>query len=268
MNLDVTTGAEQERWVLLTEIDNVRDLGGVPVAEGGRTRFGVAFRASTLQQGTAEDVIELVERRRVRTILDLRLPDEAEREGHGRFTAAGLEVIGLPVRKDEDTSLDVVVPKNTDLGRTYQQLLAGSGRSFATAAEVIADATRHGVLFHCAAGKDRTGVLAAVLYDALGVAPDDIVEDYALTAEREHQIRRRLIGIPAYQNLPPVANGAMSVDTVAIRGVIETLHEGYGGGAGYLLQHGLSEATLQRLRTVFVEPARPDDAAAPAELTR
>lgn len=245
------------RWVDLAEIDNVRDLGGLPVSGGGRTRFGVAYRASTLQQGTTEDVAELVERRGLRTILDLRLPDEAAREGHGRFTEAGLDVVLLPVRKGEDTRLDVVVPdgRTTDLGALYQQLLAGSATSVVDAVRVVADSSRHGVLFHCAAGKDRTGVLAAVLLDAVGVPVEEIVTDYVLTTERAHEVRTRLVAIPAYRNLPPVANGVMSVDGEAIRRLVDSLHSSYGGAAGFLQHHGLDSATLAQLRDLLVDPS-------------
>lgn len=252
-----TTSAEPDRWVQLAGIDNVRDLGGLPVAGGRRTRYGVAYRASTLQQGTADDVTELVERRGVRTIVDLRLPDESVREGHGRFGDAGLDVFVLTVRKDVDTGLDVVIPdgRTTDFNIVYQQLLVGGAASIVAAAELIADPARQGVVFHCAGGKDRTGVLAAVLLDAVGVPIDDIVADYALTAERATQIRERLVQIPAYRTLPPVANGSMSVDEGAIRLLVETLRTTYGGGARFLRDHGLPEPALTRLRAALVDDA-------------
>ncbi|WP_141013027.1 tyrosine-protein phosphatase [Nocardioides sambongensis] len=253
-----STGADArdldgDRWVRLTEVDNVRDLGGLPLPTGGHTRFGVAYRASTLQQSVPADVAELVQRRGLRTILDLRLPDEAAREGHGLFGDAGLEVVSAPIRKTTDTGLDVVVPdtRTTDLGVLYQQLLAGSTDSIVTAARVVADPSRQGVLFHCAAGKDRTGVVAAVLLDAVGVAGEDIVADYVLTSERAPAIRERLVSIPAYRNLPPVANGVMSVDGEAIRQLVRALHEQYGGAGRFLLDNGLSAAELASLRATL-----------------
>lgn len=246
----------RSRWTELAAVDNVRDLGGLPVEGGGRTRFGVAFRASTPQQATADDVARLVDGLGIRTLLDLRLPDEAAREGHGLLGEAGLHVINLPVRKGDSTVRDVVMPdtRTTDLGLLYEQLLAGSAESIVTAARHVADPERHALVFHCAAGKDRTGVLAAVLLDAVGVTADAIVEDYAMTAEREHRVRERLVEIPAYSDLPPVAEGIMGVKAAAIRRFVETLRSSHGGAAAFLLRHGLGEDELAALRQALVTP--------------
>lgn len=248
------TVSEATRWLDLAEVDNVRDLGGLPVAGGGTTRAGVAYRASTLQEASAEDVVELVDVRRLRTVIDLRLPDEAAREGHGLLGEAGLRVVNLPVRKADATLLDVVVPSGTsaDLGALYWQLLAGSTESFVEAARIIADPEQHAVVFHCAAGKDRTGVIAAVLLDAVGVAAEVIAADYALTSERAHQVRERLVRIPAYRNLPTVGQGVFAVDGTAIASFVDALRATYGGGAEFLLRHGLTEAELAALRTALV----------------
>ncbi|WP_408898064.1 tyrosine-protein phosphatase [Nocardioides sp. R1-1] len=246
--------SEATRWLDLAEVDNVRDLGGLPVAGGGTTRAGVAYRASTLQEASAEDVAELVDVRRLRTVIDLRLPDEAAREGHGLLGEAGLRVVNLPVRKADATLLDVVVPSGTsaDLGALYWQLLAGSTESFVEAARIIADPDQHAVVFHCAAGKDRTGVIAAVLLDAVGVAPEVIAADYALTSERAHQVRARLVRIPAYRNLPTVGQGVFAVDGTAIASFVDALRATYGGGAEFLLRHGLTPEELTALRSALV----------------
>ncbi|RHW23487.1 tyrosine-protein phosphatase [Nocardioides immobilis] len=242
-----------ERWVDLAEVDNVRDLGGLPLSDGGCTRRGVVFRASTLQEATEADVAQLVGIRRLRTIVDLRLPAEAAREGHGLLGTQDVEVVNLPVRKGESTLLDVVVPdsRTTDLGLLYQQLLVGSAPSIVTAARLIGDPARHGVVFHCAAGKDRTGVLAAVLLDAVGVLAEAIIDDYVMTAERQHRVRERLVRIPAYRNLPAVAQGVMAVDGVGFARFVEWLQADAGGGARFLLDHGLTGDELALLRTAL-----------------
>lgn len=246
-----------QRWVDLAEVDNVRDLGGLPLADGGTTRHGVVYRSSTLQEASEVDVVHLVGTRGLRTILDLRLPAEAEREGHGLFGGEDVEVISTPIRKGDSTLLDVVVPdsRTADLGLLYQQLLAGSVDSIVTAARVIADPERHGVLFHCAAGKDRTGVVAAVLLDAVGVLPEAVIEDYVMTAERQQQVRERLVRIPAYANLPAVAQGVMAVDGPGFAAFLEVLRSQHGGGGRFLLDHGLTPDELAGLRAVLCGPA-------------
>ena len=153
-------------------------------------------------------------------------------------------------------TLDVVVPdaRHTDLGRLYQQLLAGSTESVVEAARLIADPEHQAVLFHCAAGKDRTGVLAAVVLAAVGVTEEAIVADYVLTAEVQSQVRERLVRIPAYRNLPPVRQGVMGVDGEAMWTFLDGLRRQYGGGAAYLASHGLGQDGVAALRTALVTP--------------
>ncbi|MEU8899107.1 tyrosine-protein phosphatase [Nocardia sp. NPDC048505] len=245
------------RWIDFAEIDNVRDLGGLPVADGGTTRFGVVFRASTPQHLTAEDLRTLLGPVGLRTLIDLRNPDEVEREGYGLLGRAAVRVVNLPVRKATQTSLTPadLVPdgQRYDLVGLYRELLGGSPESVVGAARLIADPDRHSVVFHCAAGKDRTGLVAAVLLDAVGVPAEAIAADYALTGERLGRIRARLDALPSYHGLPPVNTGILAVDPEVIRQFLAGLHSTHGGGAAWLRAHGLSATELARLRQVLVE---------------
>ncbi|MGH3521124.1 MAG: tyrosine-protein phosphatase, partial [Haloechinothrix sp.] len=96
------------RWVEFSGIDNVRDLGGLPVAGNRRTRFGLAYRSSTLQELTDADLGAFLGPIGLNTIIDLRLPHEARREGHGRLADTSVCRINLPVRKTDANPSDVV----------------------------------------------------------------------------------------------------------------------------------------------------------------
>ncbi|MGH3516334.1 MAG: tyrosine-protein phosphatase, partial [Haloechinothrix sp.] len=144
--------------------------------------------------------------------------------------------------------------REVDLAGRYRDLLAGSPGSVVSAARIIADAGRHAVVFHCAAGKDRTGVLAAVVLDAVGVPADAIVEDYALSGQRLDRVRQRLVKLPSYRGLPPVRTGYLGVEAVVMRRFLTTLRAEFGGGAQWLLQHGFGAAELRGLRDTLVEP--------------
>lgn len=246
------------RWIDFAQIDNVRDLGGLPVIGGGTTRFGVAFRSSTLQQATCEDLTHLTGALGLRTVIDLRLTDEIEREGYGLIGTAGLRIANLPIRKSPQSSLAArdLVPDKTrvDLADLYGQLLAGSPGQIVDAVRLIIDPDRHSVLFHCAAGKDRTGVLAAVLLDAVGVHQTAIANDYALTNERMQRVRDRLDALPSYAGLPPADTGILAVTPEVMLRFLENLYADYGGAAKWLLSNGLSEAELDQLREVLVAP--------------
>jgi hypothetical protein len=138
---DDVTG-ELPRWVELAEVDNIRDLGGLPVRGGGTTRRGVVFRASTLQEATAQDVEVLLGRYGLRTVLDLRAPDEAACEGHGLLADTAVRRMNLPVSRVQALVTDVVPAMTEDDGDTagfYLGLLDGSGDSLVAAARVVAD---------------------------------------------------------------------------------------------------------------------------------
>ncbi|MBF6182059.1 tyrosine-protein phosphatase [Nocardia otitidiscaviarum] len=247
------------RWVEFAQIDNLRDLGGLPVIGGGTTRFGVLYRSSTLQQATAADIELLLGELGLRTVVDLRLPDEVEREGYGPIATAAVTIANLPIRKSPRSSLAArdLVPDKTrvDLVELYGQLLRGSPEHIVETVRLLIDAERRSLLFHCAAGKDRTGVLAAVLLDAVGVTPEAIAHDYALTNERMARVRERLDVLPSYTGLPPVSTGILAVEPEVMLRFLERMRADYGGAAKWLLANGLSAAELDILReTLVVSP--------------
>lgn len=245
-----------ERWIELAEVDNIRDLGGLPVDGGGATRRGVLLRSSTLQHATAADVKVLVGGLGLRTVIDLRGRREAAREGHGLLEGAAVERINLPVRRARPMAADAIPQAyGADLAGFYRDMLDGSGAALVEAARVVGDAERHSVLFHCAAGKDRTGLLAALLLDAVGVPADHIVADYALTGVRIARVRARLTRLSSYSALPAVEHGFMAAEAEVMRRFLGELYTGFGGAAQWLLREGLTEAELHRLREALVEPA-------------
>lgn len=246
--------ADSTRWVELAEVDNVRDLGGLPVHGGGSTRRGVLFRASTPQEATPADVEVLLDRLGLRTVVDLRGPRESEREGHGLLEATAVRRVNLPVRQAKGVPADAVPDvSGSRLTDFYLAMLAGSGPSLLAAARIVADPEQHAVLFHCAVGKDRTGLLAAVLLDAVGVPAASIADDYALSGSRTARIGERLARLPSYRLLPSVEHGLMSADPEVMHRFLEILRVESGGGAGWLLRQGLAEAELRALRTALVE---------------
>ena len=110
-------------------------------------------------------------------------------------------------------------------------------------------------VFHCAAGKDRTGVLAAVVLDALGVSSAAIIADYALTQQRMRQITARLLRLETYREMRALTDGikgAGTADRASMADFLDRLHGQYGGGAGYLTAHGMDSGELAALRATLV----------------
>ena len=145
------------------------------------------------------------------------------------------------------------------LGQVYGArvvILAGSGDNIVSAARIFAGEPNLPAVFHCAAGKDRTGVLTAVILDAIGVTTEAIMADYALTTERLKRIRARLSRLETYRTMMAAARlvkGAGTADAALMGAFLDTLRARHGGGYGFLSAHGMSASELSALRGALVE---------------
>src|SRR5579871_5338079 len=167
-----------QRILRFEAIHNVRDLGGVPLRDGGSTRPRVALRAANLLAATAADRAALRALGVVR-VFDLRSVPEVTREGVLDLGEHGIVREHLPIFRDTDISPEALIARRklyaSDFSLAYMQMLRDGAPSIRRIVEAIAD-LRGPVLFHCAGGKDRTGVVAAVLLLLAGVAPERIAE--------------------------------------------------------------------------------------------
>lgn len=258
MSITGTTVNHNQRWIELAGADNTRDLGGLAVAGGGRTRFGRLLRAGTLQDLTADDVRYLTSELGVRTVVDLRLAEEAAREGSALSGNPAVRYFSLPLSSTGNVRSDIVADgAEMDIVGHYAALLEGSAANIVTAARLFADDMRTPAIFHCAAGKDRTGVLAAVVLDAVGVSREEIIADYALTGQRMKRISARLLRLATYRDMQALSRGvkgAATADEESMAAFLDELHGRYGSGAGYLTGHGLPAGELAALRSALVEP--------------
>ena len=176
MSIDV--GTDERRHLQFPTLFNFRDIGGY-VGAGGRTvRWRTVFRADGVNRLSATDLAPLG----VRTVLDLRTHGELDERG--RFEAEGVEFRHLPLIP-RTWEQDDVVPDTDAAGYLhdrYLDMLEVGGDNLAEALRLVADDSRLPLVFHCAAGKDRTGVVAAFVLSLLGVGDDDVAADYALSS--------------------------------------------------------------------------------------
>ena len=257
MSMIETEVNHHQRWVELEGADNTRDLGGLAVAGGGHTRFRRVLRAGTLQDLTPDDVRYLTEDVGIRTVMDLRLPDEAEREGSALSDIPAVRYLSLPLSSAGNIRADIVADSaEIDIVAHYVALLEGSAANIVTAVRAFADDLSWPAIFHCAAGKDRTGVLAAVVLDAVGVSREAIIADYAMTGQRIEQIITRLLRLATYRDMQALSRGvkgAATADEESMAAFLDELHARYGNGAGYLTAHGMTRGELAALRDALVE---------------
>jgi protein-tyrosine phosphatase len=242
------------RDITLRGADNVRDLGGLPTRDGRRTRYGRLIRSATLQELTAADVASLVDRIGVRLVVDLRLPEEAQGEGRGPLAERVGAYANLPLRSADMMRADVLRDvAGIDLLTHYLEFLEASGPEVVAAVRLLADPVNQPALFHCAAGKDRTGVLAAILLDAVGVEETAIVADYALTGAHMDRVVARLSRLPWYRepmSLVPAEAHLAAPQTM--QSFLHRLHAEHGGAAAWLTARGLDPAALESLRRSLV----------------
>lgn len=229
---------------------NLRDLGGMPAADGMVLRDRVLLRADGLQRSSAETALAL-HRHGVRRVLDLR--DDAERAESGQFVAVAdhsIEVCHVPVVDPAYVwELDGVTIDEV-LAHRYADILDQFGDRFRTAVELVASADG-GVAYHCAVGKDRTGLLTLLLLGVLGTPRAAIVSDYVQSARVNvlQVARLRVIGHPGgAATEQDLAVGVWSARPETIERTIDLLDDRHGGPAGYLRDAGLDDEVVATLR--------------------
>ncbi len=238
------------RWVPIEGCANFRDLGGYQNNRGQSVRWRRLFRSDALQDLTDKDAEFASQELGVGLVVDLRNSNEAQRDGIGPLPVLGANYRHFPLLEERGippfTGGDVA----ERLSATYQWLTNNSGGLLAEAVNAIGEVGGESVVFHCSAGKDRTGVLAALLLEVLGVDADTITADYLLTNEAIEGVLKR---IKAMESSSTVTAQSLAAQPAAFQLFQETLHREYGGAESYLLRHGVSSPTLERLRRNFLE---------------
>jgi hypothetical protein len=240
-----------ERRLRLEGLDNVRDVGGLPLEDGGTTRRGMLLRSASLHHLTPPDVTHLVDVFGLRLVIDLRTNREIERDGPTPVARAGVRTVALSFIPEDDEPLPATDETTDPLLRTYLGYLVDRTENVVEAVRLLGAPDAGPSLVHCAAGKDRTGVLVALVLDAVGVRREAVIEDYALSAENVEALFRRWTAVNGREmpdDLGPYLPRAEVIATVLARLDEEHGRGGRDGAAGWLRANGLDDASLQRLR--------------------
>jgi protein-tyrosine phosphatase len=231
---------------------NVRDLGGHPTEGGGRTRFGVYVRADNLERLTDAGWRALVDYG-VHTVVDLRLAGERGAEAPPDLPIVTLHRPLVPDFGHPDwleinaVSLGAELPESTRL--VYLEFLERYRDPFGEAISTIAAADGEGsVLFHCMGGKDRTGLVAALLLRNAGVDAESIAEDYSRSGVNLQAVHDEWIAGAVDDDDRALRIRISATPAEAMLGVLETLEERYGGVEGYLQAAGVDEQELETIR--------------------
>ena len=233
---------------------NTRELGGYPLVNGGETRWKALVRSDNLSQLTSTGQQALIDYG-IRTVIDLRFPEELVQDpnpfSHPAASLRGLhpQVINLPMANDQNLEWPAPQTPAEAMCDLYCRVLEKSRRHVAAVLTAIARALPGGVLFHCHAGKDRTGLIAALILAAVGASPETIIEDYAFTYPLLDRRRKQDLEDPS---LTPEQRSYWSVlfeplpETMRL--TLDYLDRRYGGAAGYLRTTPLLAGDLRQLQ--------------------
>ena len=234
---------------------NFRDLGGYRGADGRCVRWRQVFRSDALHHLTEPDVARLRDELCLGDVIDLRSSAELHSEGRGPLAVEAMRFHHYPLFDgDAPKAAPSAVLTLTD---RYFLLAEFAKRPIARVISTLA-ATDAPAVYHCAAGKDRTGVVSAILLGLLGVADEIIVADYAATQENLDAIIDRLMSTEGYQTmlnaLPP---DTLHAEPQTMLSFLERMHGTYGSMAEYARSAGVSDEALARLRARLLSEDAP-----------
>jgi protein-tyrosine phosphatase len=260
----------------LQKAPNARDLGGYVGAEGRRVRPGLLFRADSLHRLSKADLAALAQLK-LSCLIDMRSPHEVISVGPDRLpTPPPAQLVSLPLHDPEAkifVSVGVLLGRSPDaklpvadsataehlMRQLYRWFVSSplARQTFAAAVRLIADQEALPLLFHCTAGKDRTGWLSAIVLSALGVERDQVIADYLLTEQFNASSNEYLLTVLAKRmNDPLAAVPLLQACREYIEASFAEADALFGGMDSYLRDGlGLDDATLLALRSQLLDPA-------------
>jgi protein-tyrosine phosphatase len=256
-------GIERDRTLALKTAVNLRDIGGYPAANGSRIKWGLIYRSGTLYDLSDDDAAALAERG-IKLICDFRsehessaAPDDAAKFG-ARYEPMPLEADHSSMRRLRVAMFQPL--KLRELMReSYNELmLERNAPLIGRFLRLIAEDGNLPVLFHCTAGKDRTGMAAMILMSLLGVPDEVISADYSLSNAFHERFRvyvgdaikkLRWLGMNV-DDLYPL----LIADPELMRGALESVRQRYGSVESYVINRcGVDAATISKLRELLLE---------------
>ncbi|WP_369374030.1 tyrosine-protein phosphatase [Streptomyces sp. cg36] len=242
------------RHIEFERLHNFRDLGGYRTEDGLTVRWGRLYRSDSLGKLAGEDWDRFLALG-VRTVIDLRYPWEIASKGRvPEHTALAYRNLSIEHRPYDQAALGPEVETGRYLADRFLEVAEDGVAELREALATIASADSGPLVFHCASGKDRTGLLAALVLALLGVDEEVIVEDFTLTGLATDRLIAdwraahpdREITWPGYGRAP----------AEIMRFFLADLTERYGSVRGYAAELlGADDQLVAQLRSVLLEPA-------------
>jgi protein-tyrosine phosphatase len=249
-------GDDHVRMLAFEGCVNFRDLGGYRTSDGHRIEWRRLFRADGLHRMTAADDARLLELG-LATVVDLRTVDEAEQRGRFPLDRVPVRYVHLPLMDILPATEELPSWREASyVARRYTFMVSEAGPALTRAIEVLAAPEARPAVFHCSAGKDRTGVLSALILAFLGVPDETIVDDYALSGPAMVDLLEHLKA-----EYPEAAEAVQEHAPAILRVMPESMGEfiaqmraTYGGFDGLAESLGVVDS-VDRLRRTLLIPA-------------
>ena len=234
---------------------NIRDLGGLPTNDGGMTRHGSVVRADSVRQLSGDGWAALVGYG-IGRIVDLRWHSELAADPPGEFPVDTVHIPLFPESTSDDwlaiDALDEAEPNPVVAkGAVYLACLERFSSGFVTAVAAIVDTPKGGALVHCMGGKDRTGLVSALLLRLAGVSIVDIAEDYAQSGENLRATTQGWIAAAADDAERRRRERVAVTPASAMATVLDELEARHGGVGEYLLHSGAEAEVVERARALL-----------------
>lgn len=237
----------EERLLPTEKMVNTRELGGYETQAGTYSKSHKYIRASSPSNASKHD-IELLKDYDVKVVVDLRSDFEKEKAPHAFYHDQDVEYYEVNLfHSDKATVVPEEVKTYKDLGGVYIYMLESSKKQFKELFEIFLKYPYDCILFHCSAGKDRTGVTAALLLDLIGCHEYDIVKDYSESYENNKEINQGLLEMMNNEE----AKQYLKSSPRYIMEFLSYLRDHYGSAKEYLIDIGLTYEQVDQLIETF-----------------
>ena len=234
---------------------NFRDVGGLTTKGAQRVKSNVLFRSDAFNDASAADERLLLEELKINRVIDLRTNREISSEKPSVLLQEGISYRRREIDSGPGNAIENAPPGGR-LALRYMQYFDYGRESIVSAVRDLSEIGEWRTVIHCRAGKDRTGVVTAVVLDLLGVSNEDIAEDYSLTALAMPDIMNRLRQSPTYsENVKKLPDEMYSATKETMIKFLELAKQELGAFESWLLANGVMERELDQLRDNLLESA-------------